>query len=332
MENPRLKFLPSQQKKFIRDVYVKSNHSTKELAQIAGVHKRSFLDWKREKLTMTLKAAEIFCAKFDLRLPEEKELLLQRWKKAKEDAGRIGGVIRFEKHGSPGTPEGRRKGGIKSIANLRKNGIVSSVKIYKLPNNFSENLAEFVGIMLGDGGITSSQCAITLNSQADSDYIEFVSDFTYKLFGERPKRFKKKDCNAIVLYYNGVGLVQYLCKIGLKAGNKVKQQVGVPDWIKNSYSFKIACLRGLMDTDGGVFMHNYNVNGKKYNYKKICFSNRSIPLLIFVMETLSELGFTPKLIDKIENKKVWLYNENEVNRYLTIIGSHNLRLLRFTGG
>lgn len=331
MENQRVKFLPGQQKKFIEEVYLKSGYSTKELAEIAKVHPRSFRDWRREKLTITLKAAERFCTEFTLKLPEEKEIMITRWLKAKKDAGRVGGIICFKKYGSPGTEEGRRKGGIKSITILRKNGIIPAVKIYKLPNGHSKELAEFVGIMLGDGGITASQCAITLNSNADNDYTQFVSDLGYSLFGERPKMHKKKDCNAICLYYNGVGLVQYLCKIGLKVGNKVKQQVGVPEWVKNSYLFRTACLRGLMDTDGGVFLHNYSVNGKKYHYKKISFSNRSIPLLIFVKETLGELGFTPKIIDKIENKKVWLYNESEVGQYLTRVGTHNSRLLKFGG-
>ena len=328
----RIKFDSGQQKRFIEEIYTKSNLSTEELAKIVGIHPRSFRDWKGEKLTMTLSAAELLCLKFNHVLPEDKENLVNRWMKSKRDASKIGGFARFEKHGSPGTEEGRWKGGIKSIANLKKNGIIPSVKIYNVPENFSEDLAEYVGIMLGDGGITSSQCTITLNSYADRDYISFVSDFSYKFFGEKPKMFKKKDCNAITLYYNGSALVRYLCSIGLKVGNKVKQQVDVPDWIKISRPYRIACLRGLMDTDGGVFTHKYAVNGKQYRYKKICFSNRSMPLLLFVMKTLGELSFNPKIIDKVENKKVWLYNESEVNRYLSTVGSHNLRLLKFIGG
>ncbi len=331
MDN-RVKFLPNQQKKFIDNVYAKSKLSTKELAKIAVVHPRSFIDWRKEKLTMTLKAAKLFCTKFNCVLPEEKKILIGRWKKAKKDAGIIGGKANFDIYGSPGTKEGRRRGGIIAMENMRKKGIVPLIKEYKFPYVYSEDLAEFMGIMLGDGGMTRLQCNITLNSQADKDYISFVSNLAYRLFSEKPKLFKKKDCNASVLYYHGILLINYLCMLGLKVGNKVKQQVDVPNWVKESSLFKIACLRGLMDTDGGVFIHRYLVKGKRYEYKKISFTNRSIPLLIFVMETLISLGFNPKLIDKVENKKVWLYNENEVDRYLTIVGSHNLRLLKFAGG
>jgi intein/homing endonuclease len=132
-----------------------------------------------------------------------------------------------------------------------------------------------------------------------------------------------------MIYLNGINLVNYLVKIGLRVGNKVKQQVDVPDWIKKSKEFRIACVRGLMDTDGGVFLHKYKVNGKVYAYKKICFTNRSVPLLIFVNDVLKEIGLTPKMITKVENKKVWLYNKQEVEQYLNLVGSHNSRLLKY---
>src|SRR3990167_6973359 len=115
----RIKFLPDQQREFIEKLYIKNGLTTNQLAKLAKVHPRSFGDWRREKLTMTLSAAELFCKKFNLALPEEKEILITRWKKAKQEASRIGGIIRFKKHGSPATEEGRRKGGIKAIANLR---------------------------------------------------------------------------------------------------------------------------------------------------------------------------------------------------------------------
>lgn len=328
MENLRIKFLPGQQRAFIATIYAKSGFSTKQLAKIVGIHPRSFIDWRREKLTIPLLAAELFCKQFNISLPEDKDIMVMRWQKAKEEASRKGGINLFNKHGSPATLEGRRKGGIKAIAILRKKGIASLCKIYTVPSTYSIKLAEYIGIMLGDGGLTPGQSCITLNSEADSEYISFVCQMGRELFGESPKLHKHKNDKAVVLYYNGVTLVTYLTSLGLKIGNKIKQQVGVPDWVASSQEYKIACLRGLIDTDGGVFLHKYKVNNKEYTYKKIAFSNRSVPLLRFVFQTLRELGFTPKIIDKIENKKVWLYNEQEVQRYLQIVGTNNARLLK----
>ena len=186
-----------------------------------------------------------------------------------------------------------------------------------------------MGILLGDGGITPGQVFITLNGEADHDYVNFVIDLENRLFKEKPKIIKKNNDKAVAIYLNGIQLINYLVSIGLKIGNKVKQQVGVPNWIMSSKIYKVACLRGLMDTDGGVFLHRYKVNGKGYVYKKICFSNRSMPLLYFVEKTLKNLGFTPKIITKVENKKVWLYNESEVEKYLSLVKTHNSRLLKY---
>lgn len=127
----RMKFLQGNQKKFITEISIKSGLSTEKLAKLAGVHPRSFRDWKREKLSMTLRAAELFCKKFDILLPEDKKTLVERWKLSKIEASRMGGKALFKKWGSPATPEGRRKGGINTLTNLRRNGIIPLVKVYK---------------------------------------------------------------------------------------------------------------------------------------------------------------------------------------------------------
>ena len=324
----RLLFLPGEQSAFINSVYSKSRLSSKELANLAGVHSRSLSDWRREKLRMTLSAAEVFCRKFDLSLPEDKDVMIQRWRIAQRGANKIGGDARFKKYGIFATVEGRSKGGKRSLSNLREKGIIPYFKSYQFPNDFSVDLAEYVGILLGDGGITPEQCFIALNSEADADYVVFMINFCQQIFGEAPKIYKNKNDKGIVIYYSGVMLVKYLMSLGLKIGNKVRLQVDVPEWIKVNKDFSKACLRGLMDTDGGVFLHRYKVKGKTYSYRKISFSNRSLPLLNFVRKTLKVFGFTPKQIDKVENKQVWLYNDAEVTRYLEIVGTHNQRLLK----
>jgi len=328
MDNIRLKFISGQQNKFLNEVSSRSRLSTKALSRIANVHPRSFRDWKKEKLTMTVFSAEKFETLFGVRLPEDKKIMILRWQQAKENASRTGGLALFKKHGSPATLEGRRKGGIKAIANLRRSGFTPYVKKYSLPIGFSEKLAEYVGIMLGDGCITPGQFNITLNSIADSEYVYFVSQLEKNLFGEEPKSYKRKDSKALVLYYNSRFIIRYLLSIGLKIGNKVRQQVDVPNWIKSHPLYKIACVRGLMDTDGGVFLHRYKVNGKDYFYKKICFSNKSIPLLIFIKAALEELGLNPKVINNVANKQVWLYNNTKVKEYLEKVGTSNPRLLK----
>lgn len=280
---------------------------------------------------MTKSAVLIISKKYQISLPEKIEILEKRWINYKSEKGKIGGFAFKKLYSNPATIEGRKKGGKRAMEILKQRGIVPPIKEFKYPPHSIE-LAEFVGIMLGDGGITKEQIAITLNRKADKNYILYVKKLSDFLFGEEPKYFQRKDCKADVIYYNGINIVRFITGIGLKIGNKVRQQVSVPGWIGRNIKYKIACLKGLMDTDGGIFTHKYKVNGKIYSYKKICFTNRSMPLLYFVEDTLNELGFTAKTIYKVENKKVWLYNSKEVIKYLDEIGSSNERLLKFRHG
>ena len=80
MENLRIKFLPGKQREFLEKVYRASGLNTDKLAEFVKVHPRSFRDWKREKLTMTLFALELFCEMFKISLPERKESLILRWR------------------------------------------------------------------------------------------------------------------------------------------------------------------------------------------------------------------------------------------------------------
>ena len=320
-----LKFRRGQQKLFITNVIQKSGLSTNDLAKIVHISPRNFRDWKNENVSIATKATLLLSNSFNVEIPEQVKILENRWKLNKAKAGKIGGIAYKKRHGNPGTYEGRKKGGLRTLKILRMRGIVPSVVMFHKPK-FSTKLAEFIGIMLGDGSLGKLQISITLNSVKDLDYSQYVVNLCESLFGHKPKIRKRKNANALEIYFNGKNIVKILTSFGLIQGNKVKNQVGVPDWIKSNSKFKKVCLRGLMDTDGGVFIHRYKVNGKEYFYKKICFTNYSLPLLNFVYKTLKNLGFTPKIKDKVVNKKVWLYNSHEVEKYLTVIGSSNLRL------
>ena len=322
-----LKFGGGQQNIFITNLIQKSGLSINNLARVVEISPRNFRDWKNEKISISKKAALLLSEKFDVGFPEQVEILENRWKLNKSKAGKIGGIAFKKKYGNPGNYEGRRSGGLKTLEILRTRGTVPSIVTFRKPK-LSTKLAEFIGIMLGDGGVGKLQISITLNSIKDLDYSRYVVSLCESLFDHKPKIRKRKNANALEIYFNGKNLVKMLTDFGLIQGNKVKNQVDVPSWIKSNLKFKRICLRGLMDTDGGVFIHKYKVRGKIYKYKKIAFSNYSIPLLDFVYQTLKENGLNPKITkrENVVNKQVWLYNSHEVEKYLTVIGSSNLRL------
>lgn len=327
MEN-RYKLPQNVQVEYLKAVQRESKFNNDELASLFGVVSRSFRDWKRGKYAIPQRVIEIVERKFRVSLPYSKLEAHSTWLQLKQAASKKGGLAVMKKYGGPGTPEGRSKGGKKGIQILRERGLIPQPKPFYKPLTQSEELAEFVGILLGDGHIGKEQWSITVSAKVDREYSQFIVQLIQGLFRFNPSYRVRGDCNVIVISGGGIGAIQYLINIGLIPGNKIKLQVDVPGWIKDNPAYSLACLRGLADTDGGIFKHTYTVNGKTYTYVKFAFVNRSIPLLQFALETLKSLQFNPKLIDKVANKRVWLYNQTEVMRYITLVGTHNPRLLK----
>lgn len=90
-----------------------------------------------------------------------------------------GGISRMKKYGNPGTKEGRRLGGLHSAAqHSKKPSGFKTLQILKKPKQ-SEDLAELLGILFGDGHLSHYQASITTNSDTDKEHILFVKK-TYR--------------------------------------------------------------------------------------------------------------------------------------------------------
>jgi len=246
MDRFRLKFPPGDQRKILEKIINKSSLNTERLAKIVGVSGRTFRNWRNEKFTLPYGVVEELSGKFKVKLSLPVSDLRQAWERSVSEKARKGGIACFKKYGRFSTPEGCRKGGLESI----KKRYGGFLKPFYTPE-FSPDLAEFVGILLGDGGLTKKQWFITVNSIADAGYVNFLLELTEKLFKFKPSLYKRKESNAVVIRGSGKKSIEFFTKIGLKIGNKVKQQVKIPEWIKESKSLRLSCLRGLMDTDGG---------------------------------------------------------------------------------
>lgn len=186
----------------------------------------------------------------------------------------------------------------------------------------SADLAEFVGIVLGDGGITNRQVTISFNT-LDAAYAAYVKQLVSKLFDIQASFSIDRIDHTLSLIASGVALVEILQGLGLKKGNKVEQQVDVPSWVWRRRDFQIACLRGLMDTDGCVFRHAYRVNGKVYTYTKLAFTNYSRPLLLSTKQLFETLGLAPTLHK--DGRRLYLHDTKAVHRYFEVVGTHNPR-------
>lgn len=316
----RIIFAKGKQKEFIEKLITEYGTDISKLANVCKVSERTIRDWRREKFSFSDQAMVCIQHYFHIKIPLDVKRKSNYWYLKKE--ARKGALRRLELYGSPGTPEGRKKGG--QISQLRRKLhpelYPSCIKIndFKIPEK-SEELAEFVGIILGDGGISTYQLRITLNTKEEKEYIEFVAHLMEQLFGKIPYRYSHKDEIISNITLGGIKLVELLNSLGLEKGNKVRRQAAVPNWIFENEEYTRACLRGLIDTDGGVFSHSHIVNGISCFNFGLCFGNRSIPLLDFVHKSLDSFGFTPKR----KKYNIYLHREPEVRKYADIIGFHN---------
>ena len=188
-------------------------------------------------------------------------------------------------------------------------------------------LAEFVGIMLGDGGINNAwQANVTLNTEADRQYIHFVGALMTTLFAADPRIMSRKTRKATVVSLASTSVVDFLVQKGLPRGNKLALGLRIPDWILARKAYKIACVRGLVDTDGCLVLHRHRVGKRIYRNLYLSFSTGSRELLEQVATVLIDVGLEVHLAGN--GRELWLYSEKDVTSYLRIVGTSNDRLSR----
>lgn len=186
-------------------------------------------------------------------------------------------------------------------------------------------LAEFFGIMMGDGGINNLwQATITLNSVADSVYVHYVSNLCKKLFGILPAIRKRKESKAIVISLASISIVDFLVENGLSRGDKLKNGLRIPKWILKKDLYRKACLRGLIDTDGCLFVHTHKVLGGIYKNIGLCFTSYSPELIFQVAAIFEEFGIMPHITKRGHN--IYLYQADAVVKYLKVFGTSNNRI------
>lgn len=184
--------------------------------------------------------------------------------------------------------------------------------------NLSRHLAEFIGIMLGDGHISKTQVTVTLGKK--DEYVEYVSGLIEKLFKIKP-RTSIRGNSDYVIYFGSTKAVKWLQDMGLMF-NKVRGQVNIPNWIFSSNNFMRYALRGLVDTDGSVYKIKFGI--------QISFTNYSMPLLIGAHSMFRKLNFKPS---KISGVRFYLTQRQDIDRFVKEIGfgnrKHLKRFLRF---
>jgi len=238
------------------------------------------------------------------------------YKKQNKAIGEIASILRI---GEQSVFKRMKRLGIKSEPHRKKNYLKKRTDII-IPKRYSGNIAEFFGVMLGDGNLSHFQVSVTLGTK-EMRYAEYVASLMKSIFSVYAKICIRKNKYKIV-YFGSVDATNWLFKEGL-VKNKVKFQVSVPRWIFRNKQFSRRFIRGFFDTDGSIYKLRHGL--------QLSFSNRSIPLLKDLQEILLMLGYTPSAVSSY---KIYITKTNEVRRFFSEIRpkniKHNERFEKFT--
>lgn len=147
-------FLPKgEQNKLL--CLILSKITVAEAAQLCNLSQRTIRDWRQEKLSMDFEAIQNLCLRTGVKLPDGIKLKDRYWYVSRGSAA--GALSVLKKYGHiGGDPEHRRKKWYEwweKEGRFKKHPFIGATCPIKKPSR-SKELAEFVGIALGDGGIT----------------------------------------------------------------------------------------------------------------------------------------------------------------------------------
>lgn len=312
--------LSAQNLKKLFNAALTKSGNRKILATELGASKRTIRDWQNGKYSLPFSAFEKLASissinKKNLRFKKMPDF----WHTKK--AGQKGALVIMNRYGNIGTPEGRKRGGFASLKThkIKQTGFKVLKSILK-PRH-SEKLAEFLGILIGDGHLSEYQLGITTNAQTDKEHALISHKFIKDLFGISSTLKIRSEENTVTIVASSKSLVEFLNRLGMPIGNKIQKHLEVPKWILKKELYQKAFIRGLFDTDGCIYLDTHKIKGKLYKHFGWTITSYAGRLINGIIEILKGLGFSPTY--RTTQKSVYLRKQKEIARYFKEIGTHN---------
>ncbi|GEM_PF-6941618 len=208
---------------------------------------------------------------------------------------------------------------IKELGQKCINGFAKDMKIPKLNLNYSKELAELIGILLGDGEIMKDgTLRISFDPKKDLNFhhrrtfLLVESLLSNKISHESYKRFA---------FYN-TAFMRFLnedCE--LKSGNKSINNWSIPKWCYFNEDYLKSVIRGIFDTDGYI---GYSSGTIEIMLGR--FSKRSTNLIRGIKDGLERLNFKPIVKYSPDGRcKIRIFGKGYVIKFMMIIGSSNIK-------
>lgn len=213
----------------------------------------------------------------------------------------------------------------------KNNSFYDNTKQVSFPKK-DEKLAEFIGIVLGDGNLNaykkgkrSRTYMVRIAGHSIDDYkymTKYVASLASNLFKCKASIYIRPNCNGIYVTIYGKKIIEFFSSMKLIPGDKIKNKLLIPKWIFRRKSFMKACLRGLYDTDGSIYELLPNWPG----LYQLNFDNYNFGMLKQVRNLLIKLGFHPSRIHGTKTKngtKIDLTRKGEIKKFYKEIGTKN---------
>jgi len=186
-------------------------------------------------------------------------------------------------------------------------------RIVTLPKALNLRLSELLGILAGDGHVSTLKYQIHIcgHKRLDREYIiGHVVPLVTSLFGTFPF-IRENKATVYCRFYSKLAVLFLSSRFGIPLGKK-KGRLRIPVAIRSRRSLLIAYLRGLFDTDGSIYRHHkhslaLDITSVSPNFRKD------------VLAALMRLGFHP-----VNNgKNIQLYHQSEIHRFFALVKPAN---------
>ena len=209
---------------------------------------------------------------------------------------------------------------------------------------FSEDLAEVVGALIGDGclcrylsksegNIWRHVILFTGPWDRDHEYYETrIQPTIYKKFGIAGYIYHRKDDDTVRYFIQSERVVKFFHELGLPLGTKGENLV-VPPQILADDKLARACIRGIFNTDGCIYRRygkQYAKHAKHYkSYAVIQFKMKSRRLIEEIKGVLNNSGMCTTKIGR--DKGCWvcrITTQKHVDSFMKLFGITHLHHVR----
>lgn len=196
---------------------------------------------------------------------------------------------------------------------------INNQKDVKIPDIHNEKLAELIGIHLGDGTLTKYFIRISGDKRYDYHYFNYLSSLAEEVFGFKPIIRTERNRNILYIeilskqvcnFFNNILKIPY--------GNKIDNSAKIPEFIMSNTNLSIACLRGLVDTDGSICRRD----------KSICLAFNSYNKSL--LKQVAQLNRKHRLFTHQCKDEIGTNSWKQIIKFYKLVGSSNLRhIIRF---